>query len=135
MRITETVVDRQVLQRCMDCLDSLQGYLGDEIARLDEKSETCCPGNLPVLVGERFALNKLVAFLMPRICEHEDIEFGDVDEQGECKTCHAKCDWHIEYAYDEDTGKKIEDRVVNEWHYPTIEEVHDEQTRGLRIDY
>lgn len=61
-------------------------------------------------------------------CNHptECIEYGDDDEQGECKLCGAKCDWHwvhdvVDDGYDADGeyyAKEGEVREITDWYYP-----------------
>lgn len=61
-------------------------------------------------------------------CNHpeECIEFGDDDEQGECKLCGAKCDWHwekewLDEGHGEDggcIGHEVQTRHIDEWHCP-----------------
>lgn len=48
------------------------------------------------------------------MCEHEDIEWGDDDERGECQACGATCDWHYERVFP--YGKEEWERVPHEWH-------------------
>lgn len=45
-------------------------------------------------------------------CDHELVEWGDDDEQGECILCGATCDWH----YEMDDGYRY--KVSHEWHTP-----------------
>lgn len=52
-------------------------------------------------------------------CEHENIEWGDDDERGECKDCGATCDWHWVKDVDDnypDYINEIEVREIIEWH-------------------
>lgn len=57
-------------------------------------------------------------------CDHEDIEFGEDDERGECKVCGATCDWHwetdvVNEGHDDDgnyTCQTAKVRVPDEWH-------------------
>ena len=63
-------------------------------------------------------------------CTHpyQCIEWGDEDEQGECKLCGATCDWH----YEEDSeGNRV--REPQEWYSPRYTEgLIDEYIKELR---
>lgn len=52
-------------------------------------------------------------------CEHLDIEWGDDDERGLCKTCGKVCDWHWEKEIIDnypDSVEEVDVRVPHEWH-------------------
>lgn len=55
-------------------------------------------------------------------CDHAQIAYGDVDEQGVCAVCGARCDWH----WEEDNGD-VEDyhwegkvRVPHQWYMSNV---------------
>lgn len=71
-------------------------------------------------------------------CNHpeECIEFGDDEDQGECKLCGATCDWHwekewLDEGHGEDggcIGHGVQTRYIDEWYYP-------KRSKGLIGEY
>jgi hypothetical protein len=61
-------------------------------------------------------------------CDHPEmcVEWGDDDEQGECKICGAKCDWHwenevVDEGHNDDGSCYIRTgmvRKIHDWHMP-----------------
>lgn len=132
----EMIVDGKHFDKVVKGLLSVKEFVDSELARLDKIAKSNEPlGEKEYLVlnGEIFALQKLMYYSLPRMCDHEDIEFGDIEEQAECQTCHATCDWCRESRFDEDTGQEIVENIVGEWHLPTMEECHERVAKELGI--
>lgn len=130
----EFVVDQDTLQPCLDALCALKDFLDMEFERLSKTTkESHSSDQILIYSGELFTLSELMAYLSPRLCKHEDIDFGDIEERGECLQCGATCDWHSQIDYDEDTGQEIVEKVVDEWYLPSVEETNKKIRRELNI--
>lgn len=77
-------------------------------------------------------------------CEHPEhlVEFGDIDERGECPICGATCDWgwvkDVDEGRDEEgnyTAREIEVREIGEWHTEELGGVIGDYIKQLRKEF